>query len=190
MQTALAYQIGAEFEANHCEFYIDSFGVGSFRYLETKQKFLDIYLRVNERELVRLQGDEILSAGAALSLRSFTAQIDDDRRPFIDLLEFTERVTAERVASESWQLRFAFEEQGSPLQFFKEIRGLAFFIDIKRNATGRIERLWVRNLGHDFTIDGIFEDRPGTEMSIGIGAIRYPEASSPIYYQKKACAAL
>jgi hypothetical protein len=183
------YALTSEADASRCELYVDSFGIGQLRYMATTQNFLDAYLRVNERELVDLQGDEVLAVGAAMGVRSFSAHGKDGGgdKPVIDVLEFSEKVFASRIAPGSYQLRFAYEERAEPQVYFKEVRNFAFFVDLRR-STGRIDRLWLRNRGSAYTVGGVFGDKPGTEMSIGIGAIRYPDADSAVYQQKVACA--
>jgi hypothetical protein len=183
---ARAYDVNVEREARPCELYVDSLGIGHFRYLESQQQFLDAYLRVNEHELVDLQGDHILTAGAAVEVRSITAALGDDGKPALDMLDFGEKVFAERIGPGSYQLRFAFEERSHPQRFLKELKSVAFFVDVKRDV-GRVERLWLRHGGANFTMDAVFGDKPGSEMSIGIGAVRYPPNDSPIYAQKHAC---
>jgi hypothetical protein len=95
-------------------------------------------------------------------------------------------VNATRVSPGTWQLRYNFEERRAPQEVFKEIQGVQFFLELRRQP-GRTVRLWIRNRGGDFTLEGLFGDRPGSAMSIGIGEVRYPDNASPVYFQKTAC---
>lgn len=177
---------GGDYDANHCEMYVDNLGYGSYRYLNHEQKFLDVYLKVNEKDLVERQGDHIAGAGMAVAARSFTASDDADGKAFLDVLEFSEVQQATRVAPGSYQLRFTFEDRSDGQTFFKEVAGVSFFLTVKRSS-GRTHRLWIRHRGGPFTLDRIFADG-GTEMSLGIGAVRYPDPASIVYDQKRACA--
>ena len=179
------YAVDGEADATRCEYYVDSLGVGEIQNPDHPARFLDIYLRANEREIVDLQGETILAVGAVVKARSFTATGDRDGKPLLDILEFVDRVYATRVAPGSWQLRYTFEERIPGQSWIKEAQGLAFFMDVQRS--GRIQRLWLKNKNDFFALDGLFAADPGSETSIGIGRIRFPANDSSVYRQKSAC---
>ena len=183
---ASAYDLDGELEATHCEFYVDSLGVGEIHNMDHESRFLDVYFRVNEKEISELQGETILAVGAVMKARSYGA-VEDHGKPLLDVLDFVDRVFATRVAPSSWQLRYTFEERQRPQTWLKEVAGLAFFMDIQR-GNGKIQRLWARSHGDFFPVDGLFQSDPGTEMSIGIGKIRFPANDSVVFLQKQACA--
>lgn len=182
---ASAYDLDGELEATHCEFYVDSLGAGEIKNLDRDSRFLDVYFRVNEKEIVELQRETVLAVGAVMKARSFTA-LDEHTKPNLEILEFVDRVFATRVAPSSWQLRYSYEERQNPQTWLKEVGGVAFFMDVQR-ANGRIHRLWSRNHGDFYSLDGLFMADPGTEMSIGIGKIRFPANDSLVFQQKAQC---
>ncbi len=183
------YEIDAELEAEHCEYYVDSLGIGELTSGARQGRFIDLYFRVNEHELVDLRGETLLAVGAVVNARSFTAETERvglTTKGALDVLEFVERIYASRVAPGSWQLRYHFEERREPQLWFKEAKGLAFFLDVQR-ANGRIERLWIRDQRGFFPLDGLFLGDPGSEAWVGIGRIRFPSAESPVYRLKAGC---
>lgn len=183
---AASYTVDAELDATHCEFYVDSLGVGEIQSPDHPARFIDVYLRANEREIVDLQGDTILAVGAVVKARSFTATGDRDGKALLDILDFVDRIYATRVAAGSWQLRYTFEERIPGQVWIKEAQGLAFFMDVQRSGA-RIQRLWLKNKNDFFALEGLFAADPGTETSIGIGRIRFPANEAPVYHQKTVC---
>lgn len=183
---AAPYEVDGELDVTRCEYYVDALGVGEIQTPEHPARFLDIYLRANEKELVDLQGETILALGGVVKARSFTAILDKSGKPQLEILDFVDRVFATRVAPGSWQLRYTFEERGANQVWMKEALGLAFFMDVQR-SNGRIHRLWIKNKNDFFALDALFAADPGTETSIGIGRIRFPANDAAVYKQKALC---
>jgi hypothetical protein len=183
---AQAYEIEQHYQANNCEFYVEVFGLGDYMQGTDTFQSIDIDLRVNDRDLTE-QKDTVLAASAEVLKKTFAAALNEQGQPVLMVSETKIALPmAEHLSGSLYKMRHSFARVTESMSSYEEVRGLAFYIDVERKD-GSIVRLWQTNNGRLFSIDEIFRDPPAFEHSVGIGVIRYPAASSPVYYQRHAC---
>lgn len=164
-----AYRTSKEVDANHCEFYVNAFGLGSWSHGGFSQSWIEAYLSIG-----KLNG-KVLGAGAYVELRdqdtgrvfdgAFFGNFLDPRYAVVKLTYFANADQARRNLS---------------------IQRFAFFVDLREDK-GAVTRYWISNQGRDFTVREVTHEFPFFEKSIGSGTVRYVEGPSPIFYQKNAC---
>lgn len=163
------YKPAAEFDADHCEFYVNAFGLGSWSHGGFSQSWMEAYLSI--RDL----GGKTVGAGAYVELRDQDTGRVFDGAFFGNFLEPNYAVVKLTYFANADQAR-----RNLSIQRF------AFFVDV-RDTKGSVIRYWISNHGRDFTIREVTHEFPYHEKSIGSGMVRYVEWPSPILNQKSAC---
>lgn len=175
------------FDATHCELYVNSFGVADQTYQDTQEKVLDVDLMIDADQLSSGMYVEPVRAGAGLNVRTLIAELGADGNPVITVEERPRIVIADHQFGSSYRVYYIYEQRSPPQSEFVEITDLAFFVDVLR-TDGETIRLWLRDQGRAFTMQTVFGALPTTDRSLGSGVIRYPEPSSVIYDFKRRCA--
>jgi hypothetical protein len=176
----------AEYDANNCELYVDSFSLSDYTVYDTHERALEADLKVHEQQLVGVEGDEILGAGARIGVRRFHVA-GAGGSAYLGVADDADTVYGVRDYAGDYQLRYVFEHQDPHLTSFTEVSDFAFFVDVKRRDGGAV-RLWQRQNGAvPFTFASVYGGQTGFQQSLGNGVKRYPDQSSPVYDQRRAC---
>ena len=162
-------EVSMNFDANNCEFFIDSFGRGEFSNSGPTYRWIQASL------IVAPQDGLLQEAGMMVhTLNSDTGEIEKwyavgtETSPSVYLLGFT------------------YEQAGvSTGGFSYEVVDFAFFIDVKR-ATGEVVRLWVSDGGANYDLDQAYAVA-GREEPLGGGTLEYADGSVILFDQKRAC---
>lgn len=158
----IAYDVDTNFDANHCELFVDTFGRGEFTNGGISTRWLQTEIAVPEQE------GEILNVGM------FVTTVDDG--DFVML--------GQETNDEVWTTGFTFSSNaGSGVDH--DVRAFAFFVDVER-TDGRVVRLWQSAGGADFDVEDTFA-RPGEVEGIGGGTITFAGDDAEIFAQKHAC---
>lgn len=169
-QEQLGYKLTHNWDANHCEFYVDG-TLGEHWYNQGYyQHTLKFYFYIDRESLIERQHGQILNLAAYVSEPEAECLVKakDD----IVSLCLAGRFAGDFVVH---------RDQEPPT----EITGFAFFLDVKR-ADASIDRLWLKNGDCNFTIADIQNYRVGGR-SLGRGNEFYVSETSPLFNQKKAC---
>jgi hypothetical protein len=165
---------------------VNSFGMGEWSHNSAYRTWFEAYVSTDEASLIAAQHGELLNVGAYVKYLGKNENTRSGEGLFLGrkiepayfLVEFTidENVHGETIVEER-----------------REIQQIAFFMDVKR-ADGKIDRLWLKNGNHDFTVAEILKDASGNEYpesykSLGAGMLSYvlESSASPIYNQRRAC---
>jgi len=174
-----AYQVDDNFAANHCEFYIDSFGLGRWDKASAHRRWIETTLIVNNKDIVEKNDEQILGAGAFIRFKGMNEHSKDGEGFYF----------AEEKNPGQYLLEFNYEEnrhESEVIPYVTRITSIAFFVDIK-SQQGRIRRVWVTEGTHDFSIESIMNGYSSWERPLGLGAVRYVNEPSPVFNQRKAC---
>ncbi|MEO5667074.1 MAG: hypothetical protein ABIR96_03355 [Bdellovibrionota bacterium] len=157
-----------DYDANHCEFYVNSFGMGDWAHNGTSLAWIDAYLSVDALNLETRQGGRVLEVGLYTAGNIFVGDSVDNEAGYYHVgMTFTHIVPGAKGTAR-------------PLGDF------AFFVDVQR-AGGDIDRLWLKGSAGNFTLPQVYDPYPRVQQSLGSGFISWVEGASPIYDQKNAC---
>ena len=160
----LGYVPTHNLDAHHCEFYVDGTHGQTFAHAGSYSNTLQFYFHVDRESLVEGKDGHILNLAAYV------------REPEGDYLV--------KAKGDKLSLGLAVH---MPLQvpYSGEVIEFAFCLDVKR-ADGSIDRLWLKNGVHNFTI-GDIRNFTIWGTSLGAGHEYYVAEDSPLFNQKKAC---
>ncbi|MBW2732125.1 MAG: hypothetical protein JRH20_07000 [Deltaproteobacteria bacterium] len=154
------YDIDAQYDANHCEFYLANIGHGYMGHYGIPNRWLEASLEVKTQ------------LGPILGVGMFS------RARHKDTHEIHERFTFARLVSgDSWQTGLR--------TLLYDIEALAFFIDVRR-PTGEVIRLWQSRHGVNYSMGDAFS-LPTSTTSIPYGNIQYAHPDAAIFDTRRAC---
>lgn len=176
------------YDATHCELYVDSFGVGDLSYQGITERALDVEIVADLAQLARGPWLQFVRAGVGLNLRVYTAELDKEGRPVLHVDERHRVVEADAYsAGGTYRVYFPFEHRATGMTSYEEVIDFAFYVDAL-SIDGETVRLWQKDDGGFFTFPRVFQGGAGSERSLGIGSMHYPDPSSPVYAFKRTCA--
>jgi hypothetical protein len=174
----LNYAITANHDANHCEFFVNAFGRGSWSHNSAQMRWIEAYLSVDEANLQAGPGAKVLNAGMFVSYRGLKAATDG-----------AGLYLGTRIEPSYYRVRMTYDENVHTYQIIevrRSVERIAFFVDVQR-SNGKIERLWLKNGSEDYSVQAIFDGYPTSWKSLGSGSVAYVERPSPVFNQKLAC---
>jgi hypothetical protein len=161
---ALDYEVDANYDAHHCELFLNAFGRGSFSNGGFSHEWLESYLSVPA------QDGEILNVGMFV----VTGSRSDGNYVML----------AQEIEPAYWETGFTFESNTNPAHDHS-VESFAFFVDVER-PSGTIVRLWQSGQGANYDLDEAFA-LPAFVLGIGGGAIHYANEGSALFDQKRVC---
>lgn len=166
----VAYDVAAQYDASHCEFFVEGFGDGYVGHYGIPFHWLLAYLRIGAVE------GEVLNAG--MWSRFHDAETGEAGQRF--LLGLAE-------AEGSWRTGFAYFTVGMMGAEGTDyiVDELAFFIDVRRPA-GEVVRLWQSRRGANYGLSDAFA-LPTTREYIPYGNIEWSHPDSPIFDSRHGC---
>jgi hypothetical protein len=156
-------EVSANFDANHCELFVNGLGRGNFSNGGASASWIEAWVSVPPQE------GEILEVGMFVR----TAAGDANYVMLGDLVE-----------PDYWLTGFTTERNFPAESHVAE--EVAFFVD-REDARGNVVRLWQSASGEDFDVSDTFAGSPSGVVSIGGGSITYANESARVFDQKHAC---
>jgi len=168
----LPYDVSAQYDATHCEFYVDDFGIGYEGHYGIPFRWLFAWVNVGSVE------------GEVLSVGMFTNFRDD--------------VTGERgmrfsigrpFENNRWRVGFAYEKYvyaGTMTPQIKAtVEDFAFFMDVRRPG-GEVVRLWQSRGGQNYPLSDV-ESHIGYSEVIPYGRVSMAGSDAMVFDTKHAC---
>ena len=177
----LGYAVDSDLNAENCEFFIDSFGKGSWAKAMYHVHWIEAHYSINLQQPPGHPFDFLVSTGLYVNHSPKGSKQKVEEGYYLG----EEVSPGQHKVFMSYELDYQNGRQEVCLR--QQINAIAFFIDIHRHNTGKIERLWIRNQGNNYTLGEIFDGFPTHDRSAGLGSITYVEQPSPIYNQKTTC---
>ncbi|MBW2732124.1 MAG: hypothetical protein JRH20_06995 [Deltaproteobacteria bacterium] len=164
------HHVGPQYNADHCELYVDGIGHGYMAHYGIPNRWLEAYLKVGP------QHGDVRAVGMFSRARNQeTGEIDP-------------RVTfARQVSSDTWQTGLITLRSNVMRQegFAYDIETLAFFVDVRR-PNGELARLWQSRHGANYSMSDAFS-LPTSMKSIPYGNIQYAHPDAAIFDAQRAC---
>ncbi len=178
--TSLAYYIWDQnnYDATHCEFYVDSFAKGTqYEYHSCGHSFIEADFVVN-RPQMETNKTWILNVGAYVK---WHASHDETGEKDEEAL-----ILANPVRGQLGTYRWTFKTSGScfGVAYSNKIEQLAFFVDLLRPT--ETVRLWIKDGAQDFTLEKIFDSYPLYRVD-GARSYQYVDYKSPVFNQRRTC---
>jgi hypothetical protein len=155
--------VDANYDASHCELFVNGFGRGSFSNGGASATWLEAWISVPP------QDGEILDVGMFVS----TSGAGDSNWVML----------GELVEPDYWRTGFTIE-RNFPAESHV-VDDVAFFVD--REVDGEVVRLWQSARGVNFDVEQTFLLPPSDTVGIGGGAVVYANEGAPVFDQKHAC---
>lgn len=178
----------ADFDARHCEFFVNSLADISFHYGGGgyDEHRLRTFISVNTRDLVTIQGGKIERVGMWVNYDEFPGD-PSTASPRYDVKDWIEAHEIEPSYYRVDFTRFILRGFSSSAEHYRrEIRGFAYFIVVRR-SDGTLSRLWLKDGPVNFTYASVFHGYPVHIENQGPNSYRYVKEPSPIYNQKRSC---
>jgi hypothetical protein len=153
----------ANFDANHCELWVNGFGRGSFSNGGASATWLEAYVSVPPQD------------GEVRAVGMFARTAPDEPEHLVMLGREIER--------DYWRTGITLSRSFGNEQH--DVLEAAFFVDIERD--GEVLRFWQSRRGANFSIDDTFALPPSATVSIGGGAVSYANERALIFDQKHTC---
>ncbi len=158
------YAVDAQFDANHCEVYLNALGRGQFAQAQANEGWLEAWLRVGAVE------GEVLAVG----LYATWTEADGAHEGWMLGVE---------VEPGYW--RAGLLTHSNALDIDRAPQAVAFFVDVRR-ADGEVVRLWQSAGGANYAVDAVYAV-PGYVLGIGSGSIEYADEGQALFDPKRAC---
>ncbi len=165
----LDYVQAGDYDASHCELWVNAFGRGSWSHSGTSAEWLEAWVRVapvqqGTVEAVGMWISYVDGAGETKDLFSIGSEVEPDY----------------------WKtgLTTSHTGMGAPGISLSATK-LAVFLDVRR-PEGQVERLWQSAGGANYTVEEIFAVE-GYVNGIGSGSVEYADESVGLFDQKKTC---
>jgi hypothetical protein len=158
------YAVDGDYDANHCELFLNAVGDGSFTNGGFSHRWLEAYVSVPPQ------------SGDVLNVGMFVATGSADSGNFILL--------ADEIEPDYWRTGFTFESNVVS-SHNHEVESFAFFVDVER-PDGEVARLWQSGGGQNYRPEDAFA-LATFDHSIGGGTVRYANEASTVFDQKHAC---
>ena len=155
--------VDANFDANHCELFVNGFGRGNFSNGGASASWLEAWVSVPPQE------GEILEVGMFVRTAAGDAN-------YVMLGSLAE--------PDYWLTGFTTERNFPAESHVAE--EVAFFVD-RQDEDGTVVRLWQSAGGADFDVDETFAGTPSGVVGIGGGSITYANEGARVFDQKHAC---
>jgi hypothetical protein len=184
---APAYEPEAEFTANSCELYVNSFSIYSMSYRGARSTSLNF-------EIITRPGDTVLTVGGtAHVVENSYVRIDGEKEIFsgersIGFLDARLLETIGYVGKASLQLTIDWDQFGTN-GGTREIMLLNLFVDLRQD--GQIKRFWLNESGAELTAadydQSLWEYEPSFPLGYGTQAVLSPLSGSPVYQARSSC---
>jgi hypothetical protein len=161
----LGYTPTHDYDANHCELFVNGFGQGNSSVDGATTDWLEAYLSVPAQ-----QGKLINAAmyTRAAQHGSVTATI----------------TLAVPIAPDYWKTGFTTYQNFAGVD--ASVSDFAFFVDVQR-PSGEVDRLWQSNHGTNYAPTQVFALPPSGVAELPTGSISYASNASYLFYQRDAC---
>jgi hypothetical protein len=159
----IEYGIDANFDANHCELWLNGFGRGNFANGGHTVEWLEAY--------VSAPIDDATVVNVGMFVRT-----GGESPNFI--------VLGEEIEKDYWST--GFETFRSAANRKHDARDVAFFVDVERE-NGDMVRLWQSENGFNYDVEETFAMPPSDTKSLGGGSVVYANEQAPIFDQKHSC---
>ena len=166
----LDYDLAAQYDADHCEIYVEGFGNGHMGHYGIPFHWLVGYLRNGSLE------GEILNVG--MLARFHDAETGEPGQRYLLGLEEEPGL---------WRTGFAYRTPAMMGSNGNDdiVDEIAFFIDL-RQGNGDVVRLWQSRHGDNYRLDDAFSLPASTEY-IPYGNIEWANPAAAIYESRQAC---
>jgi hypothetical protein len=164
--TTLPYSPAADFDANHCELWVNGFGNGNFANGGFTENWLEGYVSAPR------PGGKLLNAGLLVRTRAKDGTSSSDI------------VLGNRIAADYYQTGFYYLFTSRNVDV--TVRDFAFFVDVER-ADGQVVRLWQSANGHNYRTVETFALPPSGVKDLGGGRVVYANGAARVFDQKHAC---
>jgi hypothetical protein len=156
--------VDANYNANHCELWLNGLGSGTFSNGGHTTSWLEAYISVPPQA-----GDEVLAVGM------FARTAEDE--------EFHLAMLGQEIEPDYWRTGVTLSRT-TPAETH-DVIDAAFFVDVERD--GEVLRFWQSRRGENFSISETFALPPSDVVSNGGGAVRYANSGAGVFDQKRAC---
>jgi hypothetical protein len=161
----LGYTPGENYDADHCELFVNGFGQGNSSVDGATTDWLEAYLSVPAQQ------------GKLLNAAMYTRATQHGAT--------TATITlAVPIAPNYWKTGFTTFQNYAGID--ASVIDFAFFVDVQR-PTGEVVRLWQSNHGTNYTPSEVFALPPSGVVALPTGSIHYASNESSLSYQKDAC---
>lgn len=162
-----SYSVAQNFDADNCEFYVDSFAQAGFSADGATEAWIEAHIQVGSPQ------------GTIVGMGMYTHIIDQDGTPQ-DIWDF-----GTETAPSTWDTGHIYGRSGLSGNLTTTVEDFAFFIDVQQ-AGGDVIRLWVSSGGANFTLAQVFAAGE-TQQNEGDSWYDWANDPSPIFDQKHAC---
>lgn len=168
----VSYDVSAQYDATHCEFYVDDFGIGFEGHYGIPYRWLFAWINVGA------------VAGEVLSVGMFTRFHDNDTG------EHGVRYSIGRpFENNRWRVGLVYEKYvyaGSMVPLVNvTVEDFAFFMDVRR-AGGEVVRLWQSRGGQNYPLSDV-EAHIGYTEVIPYGRVSMAGSDALVFDTKHAC---
>ncbi|MCA9547409.1 MAG: hypothetical protein KC613_23560 [Myxococcales bacterium] len=157
--------LDAQFDANHCEFYVNALGRGQFSQAQANEQWLEAWISVAPD-----QDGQVIDVG-------LFAQWTEDGQAYEGF------VLGTLVEPNYWRSGLVTWSNAHGIR--REVSAVAFFIDVQR-PDGAVERLWHSGGGANYALADVYAT-PGYRLNIGSGSIEYADEQGALFDAKRAC---
>jgi hypothetical protein len=164
--TTIGYTPTANFDASHCELWVNGFGNGNFENGGFTNNWIEAYISAPR------PGDKLLNVGL------FVRAAGRDGRVTQNI------VLGSPIATSYYATGFYFTSTSQKVDL--TVRDFAFFVDVER-PSGQIVRLWQSAGGHNYGMTETFALPPSGTKELGGGEVVYANEAAQLFDQKHAC---
>lgn len=172
-KTNLPYEVSSNVDANHSEFYVESFGKGKVHNDGVSAAWIEAGVKVSLATY-----KDLLNVGMYVKWADPNNPQESHDGLILSLAQNKEVKTPHR--------KIVFKVRSIP--FVKEsnhfIEEIAFFVDVRQGD--EVVRLWYNNGPVNFTLHSIFDGHRTSLKKSGNTSVEFVYGTSPIFNQKRA----
>lgn len=164
----LGYDVAADYDADHCELYVDGVGHAHEGHYGIPHEWLDVYLHLGPSD-------------GAIENAGMWARYHDDSDQSHEALVLGTEVSPGVYHTGLTLLMTGYMSPG----YVNTVDQMAFFVDVRR-PSGQVVRLWQSRHGANYSFGDAF-DLPTTQQWIAYGTMDWANDEAPIYDSRNAC---